>query len=352
MTLEAAAHQTSSSDILALDILHHLALCRGLPSNRAEEFVCPEGGWTLVETSCFLVTNTSGNWHEGQSFCEGFEASLATVSSDVQQEALTGLFPYRPLSPSSPSSLLPSSLFPILPPALSSFFSPPSHSPLSCPLPFLPSSLPKGKGPHRPFALRFSFFAPLLTGMLTGDTWIGLSDLQGEHEYSWDDGSSVQYLRWAKGEPSNSGSLWIFGDSEDCVEMRQQVGYLWNDAHCEDTKLETTASWTEAKDSCIGLGGVLASITSEDEQAFVSGLLTRSAWIGLSDRNTENEFKWEDECQFNYTSWQEGEPNNHLAFLTFGVGEDCVEMKKEYGYLWNDEGCSSNKAFVCERPAE
>lgn len=34
---------------------------------------------------------------------------------------------------------------------------------------------------------------------------------------------------------------------------------------------EITASWTEAKDSCIGLGGVLASITSEDEQAFVSG---------------------------------------------------------------------------------
>lgn len=50
---------------------------------------------------------------------------------------------------------------------------------------------------------------------------------------------SIHYFvcSWAEGEPNNFGAvLWFFGDREDCVELREQVGYMWNDAHCTDTK--------------------------------------------------------------------------------------------------------------------
>ncbi|XP_042857845.1 C-type lectin domain family 2 member D-like [Penaeus japonicus] len=66
-----------------------LVLCRSLPSNRDEDLICPDG-WTLLESSCFLVSGSSGNWFEGQSFCNTLEASLATVSSASQQKALSG----------------------------------------------------------------------------------------------------------------------------------------------------------------------------------------------------------------------------------------------------------------------
>ncbi|XP_069977455.1 macrophage mannose receptor 1 [Penaeus vannamei] len=264
--------------------------------------VCLDG-WTLLEATCFLVSNSSGNWFEGQDFCYRFGASLAVVSSAYQQGALSG--------------------------------------------------------------------------MLDGDTWIGLHGLNFDHTYSWGDGSPFIFSSWAEGKPTVSGSFWSLGKIEACVEMRQEFQYLWNNAHCGDVKLfmcsrpapaptceggwqlhesscyrvsEITASWTEAKDSCIGLGGVLASITSEDEQAFVSGLLNSSAWIGLSDQETEGEFTWEDGSPFNYDSWEEGEPDNLYMYLSIGVGEDCVEMKQEYDYRWNDEFCLAAKGFVCERP--
>ncbi|ROT63783.1 putative antigen-like protein [Penaeus vannamei] len=97
-----------------------LVLCRSLPSSRDEDLVCPDG-WTLLESSCFLVTESSGNWFEGQDFCNSLEASLATVSSASLQKALSG--------------------------------------------------------------------------MLNGDTWIGLTDLKGDHSYSWADGTPFDFSR-------------------------------------------------------------------------------------------------------------------------------------------------------------
>ncbi|XP_063588920.1 macrophage mannose receptor 1-like [Penaeus indicus] len=289
-----------------------LVLCRSLPSNRDEDLVCPDG-WTLLESSCFLVTKSSGNWFEGQDFCHSLEASLATVSSASQQKALSGI--------------------------------------------------------------------------LSGDTWIGLISPFGNHIYSWSDGSPFEFSSWAEGEPSTSGIPWGFSNIEACVEMRQEFHYHWNNAYCGDVKLftcsrpadpasttttaahsckkgweihelscylvsETTTSWNNAKNRCYVLGGVLASINSEDEQTFVSGLLTRSAWIGLSDHVTEEEYVWVDGSPFNYSSWQDGEPSNSYLYLTLGLGEGCVEMKQEYAYRWSDEVCFTSKAFVCERPAE
>jgi hypothetical protein len=59
--------------------------------------------------------------------------------------------------------------------------------------------------------------------------WIGLSDLQVEGKFVWEDGTSPSYTNWGSTEPSKMNGL----DPEDCV----YVGLFdwnsqWNDAPC------------------------------------------------------------------------------------------------------------------------
>ncbi|KAG0714775.1 C-type lectin [Chionoecetes opilio] len=51
------------------------------------EYRCAEG-WRLVDQSCFLLADVSGNWEASQIFCNAEGAALATISSELQQETL------------------------------------------------------------------------------------------------------------------------------------------------------------------------------------------------------------------------------------------------------------------------
>ncbi|XP_050708521.1 C-type lectin domain family 2 member D-like [Eriocheir sinensis] len=51
---------------------------------------CPEG-WALIDRTCFLLADEAGTWDEGQSFCNQRSASLATISSQTQQVAITAM---------------------------------------------------------------------------------------------------------------------------------------------------------------------------------------------------------------------------------------------------------------------
>ncbi|XP_012921231.1 low affinity immunoglobulin epsilon Fc receptor [Heterocephalus glaber] len=54
-------------------------------------------------------------------------------------------------------------------------------------------------------------------------SWIGLRDLDIEGEFTWMDGSPLDYSNWQSGEPNNA-------QGEDCVVM--QGSGQWNDAFC------------------------------------------------------------------------------------------------------------------------
>lgn len=56
--------------------------------------------------------------------------------------------------------------------------------------------------------------------------WIGLTDLNVENEWLWEDESELTYTNWNIGEPNNIGS-------EDCVEILNN-NQKWNDAECGD----------------------------------------------------------------------------------------------------------------------
>jgi hypothetical protein len=104
---------------------------------------------------------------------------------------------------------------------------------------------------------------------------------------------------------------------------------------------ESTRTFGEARAFCEGLQGRLLIIESEEENTFIVGHMTGSAFIGLSDLETEGTFLWIDGSAPSWAPWAEGEPNDS------GGVEDCGGLYADSG-LWNDFNCDTPRAFWCE----
>ncbi|XP_059510771.1 C-type lectin Cal-like [Stegostoma tigrinum] len=57
-------------------------------------------------------------------------------------------------------------------------------------------------------------------------TWIGSNDVHKEGTFLWSDGSTGDFLLWAKGEPND------YNAQEDCVHTFKMNSLFWNDAAC------------------------------------------------------------------------------------------------------------------------
>ena len=94
---------------------------------------------------------------------------------------------------------------------------------------------------------------------------------------------------------------------------------MWFAPTAEDWKkpclVKFQRTWEDAQASAAGAGGHLVTITSADEQQFVTSTFLTGAdqlsvfWIGCSDRQTENTFVWVTGEPFSFTNWKSGEPN-------------------------------------------
>jgi len=123
-------------------------------------------------------------------------------------------------------------------------------------------------------------------------------------------------------------------------------------------------TWTQAKEYCEALGGHLVSITSQEEQDFIEGLLAYSekncCWIGGYKEG--DRWKWVSGEEFEYNNWAEIEPNNENGNETrihlFGKERTGGKGEKSVGQ-WNDcseEGAAysdefyqlSEYGFICE----
>ncbi len=107
--------------------------------------------------------------------------------------------------------------------------------------------------------------------------------------------------------------------------------------------------WQAARDFCDGAGFNLAAIGDDAEDAYLYGQLRAAGlddtWIGLNDRQTEEEFVWSNGEPFVYNNWDDGEPNDSR-------GEDCVIIlmsPPERASFWDDRPCDRNYPFICER---
>ena len=109
--------------------------------------------------------------------------------------------------------------------------------------------------------------------------------------------------------------------------------------------INETMNWKEAKAYCERIGGHLVTITSKEENNFVSNIsykiYNQYYMIGLTDERVEGVFEWVTGEKFEYSNFEPGEPNNEN-------NEDYVLMQR--GGYWNDGHLERENwwPFVCE----
>ncbi|KAI3360528.1 hypothetical protein L3Q82_002415 [Scortum barcoo] len=109
-------------------------------------------------------------------------------------------------------------------------------------------------------------------------------------------------------------------------------------------------------DKCKEIGGHLAILTTREQHEAVekegrrmAGLYT-NYWIGLTDTETEGEWKWVDKTPLKIPFWNTltSEPDNHVSGGE--DGEDCVVVDS-YSQTWYDVPCSFSYPRICQKDA-
>ncbi|MFM7044833.1 MAG: C-type lectin domain-containing protein [Ilumatobacteraceae bacterium] len=117
-----------------------------------------------------------------------------------------------------------------------------------------------------------------------------------------------------------------------------------------------TYTWEQAAADARSRGGVLASISSLEEQICVDATGGgNSAWISGTDAASEGDWRWAfarkngqfwlgdyDGRATGFANWGGGEPNN-------SGDEDCAEIDLGGGQ-WNDSNCGEYKYYILRLP--
>ncbi|XP_061621224.1 type-2 ice-structuring protein-like isoform X3 [Phyllopteryx taeniolatus] len=75
----------------------------------------------------------------------------------------------------------------------------------------------------------------------------------------------------------------------------------------------TVKTWVEAQAHCQLFGGNLASVHSDDENAFIRTLTQGTTWLGGSNCQTTGAWLWMDGTQMLFRFWCPLKPDNDLT---------------------------------------
>ncbi|XP_042588431.1 CD209 antigen-like protein C isoform X3 [Cyprinus carpio] len=107
-----------------------------------------------------------------------------------------------------------------------------------------------------------------------------------------------------------------------------------------------TKSWTESRQDCLKKGADLIIINSSEEQDFVkNNTVNREFWIGVTDSDVEDRWKWVDGSTLTSGFWASKEPNG-------GTIENCaVTYLTRWPDLlgWLDVRCNDAYQWICEK---
>ncbi|XP_078392266.1 CD209 antigen-like protein C [Cetorhinus maximus] len=125
-----------------------------------------------------------------------------------------------------------------------------------------------------------------------------------------------------------------------CSESLCPSGWKVHNHHCYRFSTERV-NWNSAKRKCESLNSHLIIINTEQEQKSIKHY-RGTYWIGLTNRESERNWKWVDGTPVSFTRWDQGEPNNWY------VNENCAIIRSAD---WNDVSCSNHFRFICEKRA-
>lgn len=131
-----------------------------------------------------------------------------------------------------------------------------------------------------------------------------------------------------------------------------------------DTKInyykvfDESQNWVEAKSYCESIGGHLVTITSAEEQLYITNLVDgatkRSYWVGLSDEAESGNWAWVTGEAYSYSNWAKNEPNHGYGGSEHYVAVVSYDTRYDYEISqgeWNDHALNrdlENFGFICE----
>ncbi|KAJ7986772.1 hypothetical protein DPEC_G00331850 [Dallia pectoralis] len=219
--------------------------------------------------------------------------------------------------------------------------------------------------------------------------WIGLNDIVVEGVWEWTDGSPfLSFLAdWRTGNPDN----WM--GNENCGQVVGGDGGKWNDENCDskrnyickrpdpnlppmcDTandwklfgsncyKLKTNSrkNWLGARLDCLREGADLVSITTPEEEQYVTGRLENNLdlWLGFSTLKctktscqvdvNNTDFNWSDASPRNYFNWGTDPPQPDLSEKANGIcSAMIIDEGQDFG-KWRSNACRHERPFMCKR---
>lgn len=102
-----------------------------------------------------------------------------------------------------------------------------------------------------------------------------------------------------------------------------------------------TKNWNESRKYCRERGTDLIIINNTEEQDFVKNISgSDHFWIGLTDIEVEDRWKWADGSTLTYRSWASTEPNDYQG------NEDCADTRSSE---WFDTQCNNTAKWICEK---